>query len=97
MTALHVAMLAGLLLVARAIAPRRRRHSLRYRLYLNSPIGRARRRLWIIRGGGRCQHCHRRRRLTIHHRTYAGLGRERPSDIAVLCWSCHQRQDAWRR
>ena len=28
--------------------------------------------------------------LTVHHRTYARLGRERRSDVQLLCWRCHQ-------
>ena len=28
--------------------------------------------------------------LTIHHRNYKRLGRERRSDIQVLCWPCHR-------
>ncbi len=70
---------------------RRHRHSLLYVVYLHSPLWRARRWLWILQAGGRCQDCgHRRRPLTIHHRTYTRLGYERRSDVAVLCWRCHQ-------
>jgi hypothetical protein len=89
-------------LCVRALArPRRRRQSLRYGLYLSSPLWRIRRRIWIIRAGGRCRQCGSRRRLTIHHRTYARLGYERYADVTVLCWPCHQRLDdprrRWRR
>ncbi len=80
----------------RALRPRRR-HSLTYRLYLRSPLWRARRRIWILEAGGRCQCCRSRRRLSVHHRTYKRLGRERRRDIQVLCWDCHRRADAWRR
>ena len=70
---------------------RRRRHSLLYVVYLHSPLWRVRRWIWILQAGGRCQDCgHRRRPLTIHHLTYKRLGHERRSDVAVLCWSCHQ-------
>jgi len=75
----------------------RRRHSLRYRLYLRSPLWRLRRQVWIIGAGGRCRQCGSRRQVTIHHRTYARLGHERYADITVLCWPCHQRVDAPRR
>jgi 5-methylcytosine-specific restriction endonuclease McrA len=69
----------------------RRRHSLLYTAYLRSPPWRLRRRLWIRGAGGRCEQCGRRRRpLTIHHRSYRRLGRERRSDIEVLCWRCHR-------
>lgn len=70
---------------------RRRRHSLLYVLYLRSPLWRLRRQIWIIFAGGRCQRCGSRRRLTIHHRTYERLGRERRADVTVLCWNCHRR------
>lgn len=68
----------------------RRRHSLLYLRYLRSPLWRLRRRIWILRAGGRCERCGSRRRLTIHHRSYRRLGRERRSDIAVLCSPCHR-------
>lgn len=67
-----------------------RRHSLLYVLYLRSPLWRVRRRIWIVRARGRCELCGRRRRLTIHHRSYERFGHERRSDIAVLCWPCHR-------
>ncbi|MGI8559708.1 MAG: HNH endonuclease [Solirubrobacteraceae bacterium] len=73
---------------------RGRSHTLLYRVYLRSSLWRIRRRVWILRAGGRCQHCGSRRRLSIHHRTYRRLGHERGSDIAVLCWRCHRQQHA---
>jgi single-strand DNA-binding protein len=68
----------------------RHRHSLTYDLYLHSPLWRLRRRIWILRAGGRCERCGTRRRLTIHHRNYKRLVHERREDIQVLCWPCHQ-------
>lgn len=85
---------AFLLVVALCIVVghRRRRHSLRYELYLHSPIWRLRRRAWIMQTRGRCQDCGRwrGRRLTIHHLTYRRLGHEHRQDIRVLCWPCHE-------
>jgi hypothetical protein len=81
----------------------RRHHSLLYTIYLRSPLWRLRRRIWIVRAGGRCQRCHSRHRLTIHHRTYRRLGHERRADVTVLCWDCHRRHhdprptSIWRR
>lgn len=69
----------------------RRRRSLLYMVYLRSQLWRLRRRIWILRAGGRCQRCGSRRRLTIHHRTYRRLGHERRADVTVLCWNCHRR------
>ena len=74
-----------------------RRHSLLYAFYLRSPLWRLRRRLWILRAGGRCERCRSRRRLTIHHRTYARLGHERRTDVTVLCWDCHRQHHAEHR
>jgi hypothetical protein len=88
------------ILLALALAARhgktRQQQSLRYKLYLGSPLWRARRAIWIAEAGGRCQRCGSRHRLTIHHHTYKRLGHERASDIAVLCWRCHQRHHARR-
>jgi hypothetical protein len=74
-----------------------RRHSLLYLVYLRSPLWRLRRRLWILRAGGRCERCRSRHRLTIHHRTYARLGHERRTDVTVLCWDCHRHHHAEHR
>lgn len=38
----------------------------------------------------RCQHCETTEGLQIHHLTYDYLGRERPSDVLVLCGDCHR-------
>jgi phage terminase large subunit GpA-like protein len=76
---------------------RRRRHSLLYAIYLRSPLWRLRRRIWIVQARGRCERCGSRRRLTVHHRTYKRLGRERRADVSVLCWDCHRSHHADRR
>jgi hypothetical protein len=69
----------------------RQHHSLLYTVYLASPLWRLRRLMWILQARGRCERCGAgRRRLTIHHKTYNRLGHERRSDVAVLCWPCHQ-------
>lgn len=39
--------------------------------------------------GRRCRLCNRRHDLTVHHRTYVRLGRERVSDLTTLCRECH--------
>jgi 5-methylcytosine-specific restriction endonuclease McrA len=39
-----------------------------------------------------CALCPARDGLEVHHRTYARLGREWPSDLTVLCDRCHRRQ-----
>jgi 5-methylcytosine-specific restriction endonuclease McrA len=46
----------------------------------------------------RCQNCGAKRRLTVHHGTYARLGAERMTDVLTLCAKCHQDwHKQWRR
>jgi len=79
-----------------------RRHSLLYGAYIGSPIWRTRRWWWYVTSNRRCERCgcrvrlHGRRAVTVHHRTYARLGRERRDDVELLCWGCHRRVDYWR-
>lgn len=40
----------------------------------------------------KCQKCGYRNNLTVHHKHYQTLGRERDKDLIVLCWKCHQKQ-----
>jgi 5-methylcytosine-specific restriction endonuclease McrA len=51
------------------------------------------------RVGWRCEKCNKKSRpdnaLTIHHLHYKTLGHERPEDVMVLCWSCHQFMHSW--
>lgn len=37
-----------------------------------------------------CEKCLRPNRLVIHHVTYKRLGRERMSDLQVVCFFCHR-------
>lgn len=37
-----------------------------------------------------CALCPATKDLEVHHRTYARVGRERPSDLVVLCARCHR-------
>lgn len=32
-----------------------------------------------------------RQNLNVHHKTYARVGKERNSDVELLCWKCHLR------
>jgi hypothetical protein len=80
------------------------RHSLLYKLYVGSPVWCLRRWWWFVTSDRRCARCRRRLVLhgggpatvTVHHRTYARLGRERRTDIELLCWACHRSVDGWR-
>lgn len=39
----------------------------------------------------KCQLCNKNSRLQVHHRTYENRGDEKPSDLIVLCSSCHAK------
>lgn len=41
------------------------------------------------RAGWKCQRCYSLGPLEVHHLTYRRVGRERPSDLVVLCETCH--------
>lgn len=43
-----------------------------------------------IRAEYRCQICYETGKLSVHHRTYVRLGRERSMDLTVLCSRCHK-------
>ena len=61
-----------------------------YKQYLASPEWRQRAQGFKKRAGFRCQWCKSQKMLTIHHLRYDTLGREKPRDIEVLCWNCHE-------
>jgi len=73
-----------------------------YRAYLRSPEWRARRRRALALAGDACEVCGKGGRLEVHHTTYARLGKERLSDLVVLCRRCHRwvhnsGRGAWSR
>ncbi len=68
-----------------------------YRIYIHSPAWQVRRERAIQRAGGRCQVCGARKRLQVHHVSYANLGHERDEDLTVLCWACHSVVTWWLR
>jgi hypothetical protein len=70
-----------------AIADRQREYR---ETYLRSEHWRWQRRLALARAEHRCQVCYSDEQLDVHHRTYQRLGRELPSDLTVLCRSCHE-------
>ena len=41
--------------------------------------------------GYKCALCYSSEKLHVHHRTYYRLGNELPTDVIVLCSSCHDR------
>ncbi|MFM9106305.1 MAG: HNH endonuclease [Chloroflexota bacterium] len=60
--------------------------------YYRSDPWRQRRRLKLAEAGHRCQRCGAGSMLQVHHRTYRRAGRERRSDLVVLCCTCHGRE-----
>ena len=75
------------------VEPRRREKPKRkfdYYKYLRSRKWRAKAEAAKKRAGYACQKCGKRVPLTVHHWTYARLGRELPEDLSALCWPCHQ-------
>lgn len=40
--------------------------------------------------GSQCEKCHAKKSLHVHHLNYDRLGRERHSDLQVLCKRCHE-------
>lgn len=78
-----------------------RRHSWLYDAYMRSALWRLRRWSWWATSDRCCERCgcelalHRndwqgRQVLTVHHKTYRRLGRERRSDVVLCCWPCHR-------
>lgn len=64
-----------------------------YSAFINSPQWRAIRAGAIFAAGAQCENCGSRRRLEVHHLTYARFGGcELPSDLRVLCERCHQAE-----
>lgn len=62
-----------------------------YAEYLTSPSWKMRRDAAVKRAEGRCQLCNSDANLNVHHRTYENVGREKPTDLTVLCRSCHEK------
>lgn len=65
-----------------------------YQVYLNSSDWRVTRNRALQRANYACQRCGVARRLEVHHRTYARLGRELDSDLEVVCFGCHTAHHA---
>lgn len=74
-----------------------------YDAYLRSARWRDFRKLVLELANYTCERCgsseytNRLLVLDVHHKTYVRLGRERTSDVAVLCRPCHRKADRERR
>lgn len=62
-----------------------------YHDYLRSDRWRAIRARKLAESVRRCEKCNSTQQLQVHHKTYVRLGRERMSDLQVLCDTCHAR------
>lgn len=66
--------------------------NMKYTTYLATDHWRELREAKLLEANYRCQKCKRKSRLQVHHVDYARLGRERLSDLMVLCESCHEKE-----
>lgn len=63
-----------------------------YLAYLASPRWRAKRAAAFASQGRRCRGCGATGMLDVHHLSYKRFGgRERPTDLVVVCRACHER------
>jgi 5-methylcytosine-specific restriction endonuclease McrA len=72
--------------------PKRTKHSINqiaYQWYLTSPAWRDRRTAAFRKAQGRCQKCGGPA-TEVHHKTYARIFAELPSDLLVVCRRCHE-------
>jgi 5-methylcytosine-specific restriction endonuclease McrA len=69
--------------------PRRPDGSIDYRAYIKSARWRKKTHKARKYYRGVCQVCGTRRNLSVHHRHYRTLGRERMEDLELLCHACH--------
>lgn len=68
---------------------RRLNQKVNYHDYINSAAWKKKRQLALKIHGDKCKICGTGRRLQVHHKTYKRLGRERISDLQILCFDCH--------
>lgn len=59
-----------------------------YVKYINSAEWREKSRIWRMEEG-KCELCGSTDRLQCHHKHYRTLGKEKRSDIQVVCYKCH--------
>lgn len=63
-----------------------------YTDYLKTDEWQEKRRAALLNAGYRCELCHERKPLDVHHLTYDRRGYERPSDLQALCRDCHEAE-----
>jgi len=62
-----------------------------YKNYINSPEWYDKRQLILDRCNNKCEVCHNKKVIHIHHITYERLGNELLEDLQGLCLECHQK------
>lgn len=70
---------------------------LRYELYLKSEKWKQIRIRKFKQVGRKCEVCGSKKNLQCHHLNYERLGKERLSDLQILCTDCHAIADEERR
>lgn len=68
----------------------RKKNWIRYDLYMLSDKWEKKRQMAISKQK-KCYCCDTKKSLTVHHRSYHNLGRERMDELVVLCWRCHKK------
>jgi hypothetical protein len=61
----------------------------RYKKYLNSSKWKRKCRIYL-REHNRCEYCHSKTELTVHHKNYYNFTNESDNDLQTLCLYCHQ-------
>lgn len=69
-------------------APKQEATESTYVKYINSAEWREKSRIWRMEEG-KCELCGSTDRLQCHHKHYRTLGKEKRSDIQVVCYNCH--------
>lgn len=64
----------------------------KYHEYITSAAWFARREQLFERRGKKCERCGSLNDIQVHHLNYKRVGRERDSDLEVLCRGCHQNE-----
>lgn len=64
-----------------------------YDIFLKSAYWKCVRRIKIEESGGKCQICGSRKKLNVHHNSYAHHYQEHKhlEDLVVLCRNCHEK------
>ncbi len=65
-------------------------HKAQYALYLRSPEWRHKRNLVLNRDHRKCRVCEGKKKLEVHHLTYARKYNESLYDLVTLCETCHE-------